>query len=1104
MQEDCLFPVPEDWTCSGSVSGKRTGSGDVSASLLSARIPGALPTRTVNISGRHGLALIDSGCSKSIVCESFCRKWTARQTNVKTVSGEAYRCDGVGPIELSLGEERSVTIDALVVKEKPLGFDLVLGMDGIEALGGVVLVNARSAFFGSEDGNGGWRAAVAEEEQSVSGEDVVEGAKIQTRLDAAELGERVTETEKTKGGEKEADVCKNVTETEQENDDKFKVREKQTRTVEGADFIARYDDKDREWTVAWKWAAGSEPETMKGGPAEYHVSPECREEYDAELQEWVANGWLQPYDEARQGPPKGNIPLMAVVNKNKEKVRPVLDFRQLNEHVDAHTADADVCADKLRLWRQQGTAGALIDLRKAYLQIKVEESLWSYQTVIFRGKRYSLTRLGFGINLAPVVLKKILAAVLSWDAEVDRGTSPFIDDIFVNESVVPAEHVEAHLKQYGLDCKPERLSNGARVLGLRVQKEGSDLVWTRDNDIGSVQQPLTKRALFSLCGRLVGHLPVCGWLRPATSFVKRVANATTATWDTEVKDSRVLQMVKEIMQRVEEADPGRGRWNVSGDEATVWVDASSLALGVAVEMNGAIVEDASWLRRDECSHINMAELDAALKGVNMSLQWGVKKVQLMADSKTVFHWLTDTLSGKARLKTKAAGEMLIRRRLETIRATVEEYNLSVTVQYVMSKENRADVLTRVPQRWLSPAADDSVTAVGDDVVAAADVTAVAAEDDVDVEEMIRRIHHKTGHPGVRRTYYFCRRAAPSVTKSQVRAVVRRCEQCLSIDPAPVQWQKGNLSVSGPWKRLSMDITHVGAHQYLTLVDSGPSRFAVWRQLRRLDSAAIIEQLEQLFCERGPPDEILTDNAASFRSRAFIAFAERWGVAMRFRSAHQPSGNGIAERCHRSIKRTVARTGCSVQEALYWHNVTPKDDINPETAPANALYRYEVRLRGIDAGACNPGIVACRFGVGDRVWVRDPTRRCDAQSYIGTVTNVVSPQTVDVDGIPRHVRDLRPVAACDSQRSAAEDELGGAAADEEEPWLVQVSVRQPTLDVNESTNEDMRAPSHELIETPELEQSGTEPDQEDRQQPVNEPLGRGRRVTRQQTRCRMCT
>ena len=54
---------------------------------------------------------------------------------------------------------------------------------------------------------------------------------------------------------------------------------------------------------------------------------------------------MLPYDESRLGPVKGLIPMMAVVQQNKEKVRPVLDFRELNCHIDAFTREADVCAD---------------------------------------------------------------------------------------------------------------------------------------------------------------------------------------------------------------------------------------------------------------------------------------------------------------------------------------------------------------------------------------------------------------------------------------------------------------------------------------------------------------------------------------------------------------------------------------------------------------------------------------------------------------------------------------------------------------------------------------------------------------------------------------
>ncbi|KFD56056.1 hypothetical protein M514_03180 [Trichuris suis] len=92
------------------------------------------------------------------------------------------------------------------------------------------------------------------------------------------------------------------------------------------------------------------------------------------------------------GPAKALIPLMAVIQRSKQKVRPVMDFREVNAHIDAFTASSDVCAHKLREWRRQGVNVSILDLKKAYLQVHVEKSLWPYQTVIIQGRRYCLTR----------------------------------------------------------------------------------------------------------------------------------------------------------------------------------------------------------------------------------------------------------------------------------------------------------------------------------------------------------------------------------------------------------------------------------------------------------------------------------------------------------------------------------------------------------------------------------------------------------------------------------------------------------------------------------------------------------------------------------------
>lgn len=63
---------------------------------------------------------------------------------------------------------------------------------------------------------------------------------------------------------------------------------------------------------------------------------------------------------------------------------------------------------------------------------------------------------------------------------------------------------------------------------------------------------------------------------------------------------------------------------MSGCEMNVWVDASFVATGVILEVDGNVIEDASWLRPvGDGKHINLAELDATIKGVNLALQWQV-------------------------------------------------------------------------------------------------------------------------------------------------------------------------------------------------------------------------------------------------------------------------------------------------------------------------------------------------------------------------------------------------------------------------------------------------------------------------------------------------
>jgi len=74
------------------------------------------------------------------------------------------------------------------------------------------------------------------------------------------------------------------------------------------------------------------------------------EEIDAERNDWKKNGWLVECESFRQP----TLPLMAVMQVSKDKIRPVLDNRELNETISSHTAGSLVCTEKLRNWRRMG------------------------------------------------------------------------------------------------------------------------------------------------------------------------------------------------------------------------------------------------------------------------------------------------------------------------------------------------------------------------------------------------------------------------------------------------------------------------------------------------------------------------------------------------------------------------------------------------------------------------------------------------------------------------------------------------------------------------------------------------------------------------------
>jgi hypothetical protein len=154
-------------------------------------------------------------------------------------------------------------------------------------------------------------------------------------------------------------------------------------------------------------------------------------------------------------------------------------------------------------------------------------------------------------------------------------------------------------------------------------------------------------------------------------------------------------------------DTARGSWSV--DPSGPWelyTDASSIALGSCLLINGAVVEDASWLRKvSDRRPIDLVELESVLVSFNkLLLPWlhvagGNRKVIVRIDNKPVLgqlqrkqqaHWSS----------AKGLGSACAEIRLQLIEDLIQLKGLDVEFRYVPSCENLADCLTRIPSELM--------------------------------------------------------------------------------------------------------------------------------------------------------------------------------------------------------------------------------------------------------------------------------------------------------------------------------------------------------------------------------------------------------------------
>jgi hypothetical protein len=741
-----------------------------------------------------------------------------------------------------------------------------------------------------------------------------------------------------------------------------------TALIEKLDFTARRLTKtngDSFWQFTWHWENG-EPEPHFG-PAFYDLpeNEDIRKKFYNEIETWVNEGYVVP---APKGFLKAVTPIMAIPQLHKSTpVRPVMNYEWLNTNMKSSPNEGRKapisCPEYIRRWRAKGISISdlyLLDIRKAYMQVRADPSQTCWQGIRLPWREdhqdWYMSRLGFGLNVAPKILTAILDFI--WQ-ENDLDVESYIDDIIAHKKDI--EKIREALKKNGFEIKEPESATGGRILGLEINDKGN---WRRKGPTPKLET-MTPRGISSWAGKLESHYPRVSWLRPICHAIKRLCmidldypnafvdknlekemtdkkrkqyrkNAARKYYDSPLS-TKFLKICEKIQKEIDSrGDPVTGEWAYSSSERwSIFTDASASALGAVLRVGDKIIEDTTALRKlTDFKHINIAELQAVELGFTLVNRYRQSlhltdpiDVDLYVDNSSVLAWLT---RGEARHWRQIKGKYAPTTGgiLQAIAENCKAAKINLIPHYIPTEENIADELSRVPE-YMRQAEMRGQKCENHEVV---DTMMLAAEfgpdmerdehgkiiikSEKELEKIMTSIH---AHEGSKALFDNLRSFINFKGLNQkCRQFVKNCETCKQVRPTSemVEVAKklpslSNLQGNTPFEYIHLDIAGpylcedgTKSLHVVTLV-CNYSGYALVRPTSicpsSIDTVALVRSVVDVF--NTVPEIVHTDNGSQFQSD-FTGYL----TELNCRHVRSPIAasfcNGRVERFHRILNERL--------------------------------------------------------------------------------------------------------------------------------------------------------------------------------------------------------
>ncbi|KRZ96807.1 Pro-Pol polyprotein [Trichinella sp. T8] len=157
--------------------------------------------------------------------------------------------------------------------------------------------------------------------------------------------------------------------------------------------------------------------------------------------------------------------------------------------------------------------------------------------------------------------------------------------------------------------------------------------------------------------------------------------------------------------------------------------------------------------------------------------------------------------------------------------------------------------------------------------------------------------------------HFARNKNLPYTMEEIQRMTNSCRVCAELKPRFFKGDSGKLiKATAPFERLSIDfkgpLPSTSSNRYILTVVDEYSRFPFAFPCPDISTQTVIKCLTQLFYLFGMPAYIHTDRGSSFMSNDLKTYLHSLGVVTNSTTAHNPQGNGQAERYNGIIWKVV--------------------------------------------------------------------------------------------------------------------------------------------------------------------------------------------------------